>query len=132
VSLLYLGLIPAVSSLPVWLIGLLSDTYEPRIGPAIEAGSTVSGIAFIIYFIADQTQTPGTTSSWKYAAGGLLLVGMPLAEVVVMNLTKSPKGGVPYYGSRGAPILPEAPPAFASPGLPSAATVCIALPALRF
>jgi hypothetical protein len=130
VSLLYLGLIPAVSSLPVWLIGLISDSYEPRIGPAIEAGSTVSGIAFIIFFIADQTQAPGTgTSPWKYAAGGLLLVGMPLAEVLAMNLTKSPKGGVPYYG---APVLPEAPPAFASPGLPSASTVCIALPAIRF
>lgn len=132
VTLLYLGLIPAVSSLPVWLIGLVSDSYEPRIGPAIEAGSTVSGIAFIIFFIADQTEAPGTTSPWKYAAGGLLLVGMPLAEVLAMNLTKAPKGGVPYYGARGPPVLPEAPPSFAAPGLPAPTTVALSLPQIHF
>lgn len=133
-ALLYIGLIPAVSSLPVWLIGLTSNQYEPRIGPAIEAGSAVSGIAVIIYLIVDQTEaatgTSNGTSTWKYVAGGLLVVGMPLAEVLAMNLTKTPKLSGPAYG--GPPILPEPPQRFAQVGLPVPNTWIFGLPSISF
>lgn len=86
-ALLYLGLIPVVSSLPVWLISLLSDQYEGHIGPAIEAGSAISSIALLVLLLA------GGSDKAILTGGVLLIVGMPLAEVIALNVTKTPKLG---------------------------------------
>jgi len=131
VSLLYIALIPAVSSLPVWLIGMLSDRYDVRIGPAMEAGSAISGVAVIIYLIASEVDPNGnTTNTWKYAAGGALIIAMPLAEVIATNVTKTPKSGA--IGPLSAPILPEVPQRFAVASTPMPGTVMLGLPAVSF
>ncbi|MBS2027453.1 MAG: hypothetical protein JST54_06055 [Deltaproteobacteria bacterium] len=132
VSLLYIALIPAVSSLPVWLIGMLSDRYDVRIGPAMEAGSAISGVAVIIYLIASEVDPNGnSTNTWKYAAGGALIIAMPLAEVIATNVTKTPKSAA--IGPLSAPILPEVPQRFAAAAsTPLPGTVMLGLPAVSF
>ena len=132
-ALLYMALIPSASSLPVWLIGLASDHYDPRIGPAIEAGSAVSGIAVLIYLVADQVeQQSGTTSPWKYAAGGILVIGMPLAEVIALNLGKTPHLGAPAPPPYLGALRADLPERQADLGAPIPGTVVFALPGVSF
>ena len=131
VSLLYIGLIPAVSALPAWLVGLLSDRYDPRLGPAIEAGSAVSAVAVLIYVVAAAADNgSGSTDTWKYAAGGIMVLGMPLAEVIALNVTKTPRmaGGPPPMTS----LLPELPARHAERGPALPHTLVFGLPAVSF
>lgn len=122
--LLYLGLIPIVTSLPVWLISLASDRYETRIGPAIEAGSALASVALLILLLA------GDSRGALLGAGAILIAGMPLAEVVALNVTRRPK-----YGA-GPPLATSPPPweplAGARQALPAPGQVVLSVPLLSF
>jgi hypothetical protein len=129
ILLLFVAVVPIVSSLPVWGIALFSDTYEPRLGPAVEAGSTVAAIALVLWLIGDLVNSNPLT----YTAYIGLAVGMPLAEVISLNLTKLPKGmGFNAYSSNGPP--PWDPPPGLSPqaAAPLGKTFAFALPPFSF
>jgi hypothetical protein len=122
-ALLYLGLIPVVSSLPVWLVSLFSDQYEGHIGPAIEAGSAISSIALLVLLLA------GDSNKGLAVGGVLLFVVMPRSEVIALNVTKTPKLG----GFAEGPLW-DAPPSaqerWASAAQPG--QMLLLSPAIRF
>jgi hypothetical protein len=138
VLLLYLGLIPIVSSLPVWLIGLLSDKYQPSLSPAIEGGSVIASIALVIVLVTSLSASQSTQNTGLDVAGGLLIVGMPLVEVISMNLSKVPKGmgmGMGgFFSERTAPLYSPPPTSWAlsMPKMPMPGQVLMQVPLAAF
>jgi len=135
VVLLYVALVPTLSALPVWLIGSSSSQYDVRFSAAVEAGSVVSGIALIVYFVATSVRSDSTgsasVSGLALAAGGLMVVGMPLAEVISLNLKKVPHpAAAPRLAASAARADVHARVALRGAAEPH--TVIVGLPAIAF